>query len=171
MVLKSTVSIFLAVVINSVDWVRTSAALLMHQVPTSGVHIYVWFNNLNVNELTIPFPSYDDLTKSCKFYSGLFCNRRKQSKFNNNQCYSTTFPEHNHFMCLNRMDISEGTIKNSSVYNIEISKRRNLFKVFKGNSSHNSIVMRTFLGNLSANWLWGNSECSSNSSSQNRSLL
>ena len=62
MVLKSTVSIFLAVVINSVDWVCTPAALLMHQMHTSGVHIYVSFNNLNVNELTIPIPSYDDLT-------------------------------------------------------------------------------------------------------------
>jgi hypothetical protein len=99
------------------------------------------------NDCGGPFEStsfYDKKIKNCiKRYT--YCGQRKNAKYKNNQCFSTTSRDlidykinKNHYLCLNRNDKSEGEIKETAIYtqSIQASMRKNLFKIFESNDTH-----------------------------------
>ena len=99
------------------------------------------------NDCGGPFEStsfYDKETKHCiKGYT--YCGQRKNAKYKNNQCFSTSSDDlvdfninKNHYLCLNRNDKSEGEIKETAIYtqSIQASMRKNLFKIFESNDTH-----------------------------------
>ena len=54
------------------------------------------------------------------------------------------------------MDISEESIRQSAIYDIKISNRKNLFEIFNANNTMNS-VNKTHIacGDNTLDWLWG----------------
>ena len=80
------------------------------------------------------YPLYNVATGRCD--SRDFCGKRPGAAFHNNQCFRKSSSASLQYLCLNRMDISENVIRQTSIYKPQVKIRLNLFALFKSNDTH-----------------------------------
>ena len=86
------------------------------------------------------YPFYDISSRRCiKDQDGdsfEFCGKRPGATYHNNQCFEKVSSESLQYNCLNRMDISENVIRQTSIYKPQVDPRLNLFALFESNDTH-----------------------------------
>jgi len=85
---------------------------------------------------------YDASSRRCiKSKSGFsldFCGKRSGATYHNNQCFEKSeYSASLQYYCLNRMDITENVIRQTSIYKPQVDFRLNLFALFdESNDTH-----------------------------------
>ena len=91
------------------------------------------------------FPYYNQAAEKC-FHNVQYCGKRDKAKYHNHQCFSVssqfgdTDTHSMEYQCLNRLDISEKSIRNSMNFENFVSGRKNLFQYFKANDTINQVT-------------------------------
>ena len=108
------------------------------------------------------FPYYNKTTNSSCNLENLplsqYCGKRDGAKFHNFQCSAApaSFNPKLRYRCLNRMDIAEKRIRESAIYDNRTSNRKNLFEIFRANSTMNSVNQTHIVcGNNTLQWASG----------------
>lgn len=99
------------------------------------------------------YPFYNISSRRClvenQFGNSLsFCRKREGAIFHNNQCSFKNKDTLLKYYCLNRMDISETVIRQTSIYKAKSFVRLNLFELFESNDTHITCGSNSLVKNL-----------------------